>query len=151
MQPTPVFSSLAEAREGLLKLRASGVTTPSRGMSLHQALLHCTQSIDYSLSGFPVMKPKLVRITVGRLAVRHFLAQGSMRHKLHAPVPGAPAIPVEGELGRAWELLLAALDKFEHHHGPLHDHFIFGTLTKEEFSRLHAMHLADHLSAFPAG
>jgi hypothetical protein len=48
-------------------------------------------------------------------------------------------------------LTLSALDQFEQHSGPLHEHFLFGALTKEEFGRLHAMHLADHLSALPGG
>jgi hypothetical protein len=74
-----------------------------------------------------------------------------MSHKLDAPVPGAPAISVQGDLNRAWDALFSALDQFERHSGPLHEHFLFGALTKEEFGRLHAMHLADHLSALPGG
>lgn len=146
---TPIrLNNLAEAREALQKLQAKGAGTPSRGMTLHQVLLHCTQSIDYSLRGFPQMKPKLIRATVGRIVVGRFLSAGRMSHNLAAPVPGAPAIPAQGELGPAWAALFAALDRFEKHEGPLHDHFIFGALSKESFGRLHAMHIADHLAAF---
>lgn len=142
------LDNLAASREALQKLRAAGAGPPSRGMTLHQVLLHCAQSIDYSLGGFPQMKPKLVRATVGRLVAGRFLSRGRMSHNLAAPVPGAPAIPAQGELDRAWQMLLDALDRFERHTGPMHDHFIFGRLSKDDFARLHAMHIADHLSAF---
>ena len=146
---TPVrLENLAQAREALQKLRTAGASTPSRGMTLHQVLLHCAQSIDYSLRGFPRMKSKFVRATVGRIVVGRFLSAGRMSHNLAAPVPGAPAIPEQGELERAWTELFAALDRFEKHEGLLHEHFIFGALSKESFGRLHAMHIADHLSAF---
>jgi hypothetical protein len=116
-------------------------------MSLPQALLHCAQSIDYSLDGFPQMKPTLLRRTVGRLVSWRFLSAGKMRHNLGAPVPGAPALPAMGDVEAAWERLLLAIDRFEQQAGPPREHFLFGRLSKDEFGRLHAMHLADHLSA----
>lgn len=146
---TPVrLDNLAKAREALQQLRTAGAGPPSRGMTLHQVLLHCTQSIDYSLGGFPQMKPKFIRATVGRIVVGRFLSAGRMSHNLAAPVPGAPAIPAQGELERAWTMLFAALDRFERHEGAMQEHFIFGALSKDSFGRLHAMHIADHLSAF---
>lgn len=142
------LDNLVQARESLLKLRASATSVPSRGMSLHQVLLHCTQSIDYSLTGFPQMKPKLVRVTIGSLVAGRYLSRGRMSHNLDAPVPGAPKLPAEGDLNAAWDGLFAALDRFERHASPVHEHFIFGTLSKQDFGRLHAMHIADHVSAF---
>lgn len=147
------FSNLAEAREALLKLRAAstgstgGPAKTERGMSLHQALLHCGQSIDYSLTGFPQLKSGIVRATIGPIVAHRFLAKGAMSHDLAAPVPGAPAIPVDGDLQAACDTLLQAIDRFLAHTAPIHPHFVFGTLTKSQFERLHAMHIADHFSA----
>jgi hypothetical protein len=149
------YSSLPEARAALHKLRESSAAsgaTPSHGPSLHQVLLHCAQSIEYSLSGYPVMKPALVRATIGRLVLAMFLRRGVMRHNLAAPVPGAPATPAEAagkdELAAAWTRLFAALDRFDAHTGPTRDHFLYGPVTKEQYARVHAMHLCDHLLAF---
>lgn len=141
------FSNLTEARAALLKLRAGGTGRTERGMSLYQVLLHCGQSIDYSLTGFPQLRSGIVRATVGPLIARRFLAKGAMSHDLGAPVPGAPAIPEGGDLQAACDTLLQAIDRFLGHTAPLHPHFVFGSLTKSQFEQLHAMHIADHLSA----
>ena len=142
------LATLAELRDALRKLRteaATAVTPPNASFSLHQLLVHCAQSIEYSLTGYPQMKPAWLRATV-RLVRGRFLARGAMRHNLTAPVPGAPALPREGDMEAAWARLLAALDRFEAHTEPLRDHFMFGRLTKAEYERIHAMHLADHLN-----
>ena len=141
------FSNLAEAREALLKLRTAKSAKTERGMSLHQVLLHCGQSIDYSLTGFPQLRSGIVRATVGPIIARRFLAKGAMSHDLGAPVPGAPALPIDGDLQAACDTLIQAIDRFLGHTAPIHPHFVFGSLTKSQFEQLHAMHIADHFSA----
>jgi hypothetical protein len=116
--------------------RASGA------WSLAQVLEHAAQSIEYSLYGFPVMKPALFRVTLGRAAFKVFDARGAMRHDLAAPIPGAP---VPGtELPAAISRLTQALRAFEAHTGPLRPHFAYGTLDKAQYTRAHLMHLANH-------
>ena len=44
----------------------------------------------------------------------------------------------------------APIAAFTAHDGPLKPHPVYGDCTKEEFARLHAMHVADHLSALDA-
>lgn len=141
------FSSLAEARAALVSLRDAGVTRTARGMSLHQALTHCAQSLEFSLTGFPQEKSLLFRRTAGRLAAALFTRRGYLKHDLAAVVPGAEAIAPEGDLAAAWTRLLTAIDRFEQHQGPLREHFAFGAQDKASLGRLQAMHLADHLSA----
>ena len=43
--------------------------------------------------------------------------------------------------------LLATIERFERFDRELAPHFVFDKLTKHDFDRLHAMHIADHLSA----
>lgn len=147
------LATLAQIREALNQLRAESATAtpaPDKSFSLHQLLVHLAQSIEYSLSGFPQMKPAWLRATVGRLVRGRFLGRGAMSHNLTAPVPGAPELPREGDVDAAWKRLYTALDRFEAHTAPLHDHFMFGRLSKAEYERMHAMHLADHLNGRPA-
>src|SRR5262245_46373918 len=88
---TPLrFTSLAQAREALLAPRQKNTARTERGMTLHQALVHLAQSVEYPLSGFPQLKPGFVRATVGRLVSGRFLARGYMSHDLTALIPGAP-------------------------------------------------------------
>lgn len=144
------LASLADAAAALRRLRAAPGLAVKAPPSLHQVLVHCAQSIDCSRTGYPQMKPAWVRATIGRVVVRRFLRRGSMRHNLTAPVPGAPAIPAEGDLPAAWERLLAAIDAFSRHEGPLAPHFLFGDLDKASYDRVHAMHIAHHLTAVTA-
>lgn len=150
MAKTYRLSSLAQAKQELLALRASNVARTERGMTLHQALAHLAQSYEYPLSGFPRMKPALMRATVGFLASRVFLARGAMSHDLTAQVLDAPSTPPEGDLAAAWDRLLLAVDRVMQHEGPLHPHFVFGALPRAKYERILMIHLADHLSVFAA-
>ena len=115
----------------------------SRGAwTLAQMLDHAAQSVEYSMYGFPVMKPALFRATVGRAAFKVFDTRGAMRHDLAAPIPGAP---VPGtDLQAAISRLVQALRAFDAHAGPLKPHFAYGALDKAQYARAHLMHLANH-------
>lgn len=144
------LSSIAQAREELLALRAAKVVRTERGMTLHQALVHLSQSFEYPLSGFPRMQPALMRATVGFVASRVFLLRGQMSHDLTAQVLEAPVPQAEGDLAAAWDRLLLAMDRVMQHQGPLHPHFVFGALKRDQYERILTIHLADHLSVFAA-
>jgi hypothetical protein len=141
------FSSLAEAQDALRKLRADSDLYVAAPPTLHQMLHHIAQSIDCSRTGYPQMKPAWVRATVGRLVLGLFLWRGGMRHDLAAPVPGMPTIEPDGDVEAAWDRLLAAIAAFLRHEGALAPHFVYGDLDKATYDRVHAMHIADHLSA----
>jgi hypothetical protein len=68
-----------------------------------------------------------------------------MRHNRDAAIPGAPA--VNGDYPAIARLRLA-IEAFDHHRGLLAPHFAFGALAKNEYARVHALHLADHLRDF---
>lgn len=111
-----------------------------------QILQHCAQSVEMSLDGYPQLKPAFVRATVGKWVARRFLRRGYLGHGVTAPVPGAPALDPELDAAQAKARLLAALDRFEAHEGPLAPHFVFGALDKDDFGRMHALHLSDHFA-----
>ena len=145
------FASLAEAAAALRSLRSARVIEVRSGPTLHQLLVHCAQSIEYSRSGYPELKPPWLRKTVGRLVLHLFMALGFMRHDLAAPVPGAPAIAPEGDSQAAWDRLLAAIDGFQRHEGPLFPHLLYGDLDKATYDRVQALHIANHLSTISTG
>jgi len=136
------FATLAAASaaiEGLaVRHRHTGEWT------LAQMLEHVSQSIDYSLDGFPAMKPALFRAAVGSVAFAVFQARGAMGHNLAEPIPGAPALDAAAPLPAAIARALAALRRFEAHAGALAPHFAYGALDKAQYTRAHLMHLANH-------
>jgi hypothetical protein len=117
--------------------------------NLSQTLQHCAQTITYSTSGYPRLKPAVYRATIGALVKRLFLATGSMRHPLDAEIDGAPPLASGMELGEALELLKAAVAGFGAYTDPHPPHPVYGACTHQEFERLHAMHLAEHLPGLP--
>lgn len=146
--PVQGLATLADARQavqGLLRqpLRNQGA------WALPQVLHHLAQSIEFSLAGFPELKSAAFRHTVGAAAWAVFDARGAMSHGLDEPIPGAPALPApDAALQPAVQRLLAALDRFEAHSGPLQPHFAYGALDKAAYTRAHLMHLANHWQAF---
>lgn len=126
---------------------AAGDPEPAAGWPWAQVLEHCAQSIEYSIDGFPRLKPGFIRATVGRIVARRFLSRGALSHDLQAEIPGASAL-AEDDPKQALARLQRAVERFEAHDGQLADHFIFGRVDKADYDRLHAMHIENHLSAF---
>ncbi|WP_063934781.1 DUF1569 domain-containing protein [Archangium violaceum] len=126
--------------------RSEGASVPGP-WTLPQVLVHCAQSIDCSLDGYPRLRPALFRATIGRIAKRKFLSQGFMSHGLDAAIPGAPALEDAG-LAPALARLRQAITRFETADASaLKPHLAYGPCDKREYEALHAMHLADHLGA----
>ncbi|MCB1554136.1 MAG: DUF1569 domain-containing protein [Xanthomonadales bacterium] len=117
--------------------------TTRSGWSLPVVLQHLAQSIEYSLDGYPELKPGWFRATVGALAGRTFQRLGAMHHGLDEPIPGAPAL-TEAALDSSAQRLRDAVLRFEAHRGTLQPHFAYGALDRESYARAHLMHVADH-------
>jgi hypothetical protein len=49
---------------------------------------HLAQGVEFSMSGYPQLKPRLFRATAGRLAFTVFSMRGRMSHGLNEPIPG---------------------------------------------------------------
>ncbi|MFY9514315.1 MAG: DUF1569 domain-containing protein, partial [Rubrivivax sp.] len=88
------FNDIASAVRAVQALVPAGRThaDDNAGWTLPQVLNHLAQSIEYSISGFPALKPAWFQATLGRTAFAVFDARGRMSHSLRAPIPGAPAL-----------------------------------------------------------
>lgn len=141
------FADLAQARAAVAALPQQPPLL--RGpWNLAQVLNHVAQSIEFSLDGFPQLKPVWFRASVGALAFQVFQARGQMSHPLDQPIPGAPVLDPQAPLDLAAGRLLAAMDRFAQHSGPLHPHFAYGALDKAAYTQAHLMHLANHWTEF---
>jgi len=113
--------------------------------NLSQTVQHCAQSIGYSVTGYPALKPAWLRATVGRVVKTVFLKRGSMKHSLDAPLEGAPPLDPTMPATEAISRLRTAVDTFTAHSGPHRPHPMYGECTHEEYAKLHSMHVEEHL------
>lgn len=113
--------------------------------SVGHKLAHMAQSIEYSITGYPVHKSAMFKSTVGRAAFTAFSSKGYMKHNLEEDIPGAPSVSeITAEAGKA--RLLNALDTFQHYQGELAEHFAYGPLSHQEYALAHVLHVKDHFS-----
>ncbi|MFF5969634.1 DUF1569 domain-containing protein [Streptomyces collinus] len=98
-----------------------------------------------SVIGYPRLKPALFRATAGALAKRVFLRRGAMKHPLGATIDGAPPLDPSLPAAEAASGLADAVALFTGRTGQHAPHPAYGRCTHDEFARLHAMHLAEHL------
>lgn len=145
-----VLSTLSAALAELDRLQAARSLEHAGAFNWAQTLVHCAQSIEYSMSGYPQAKPALFQHTAGALALSFFAARGRMNHNLDEPIPGAPAIEAAPDLVLALARLRQAVEQFRRSDKPLRPHFAYGALTKAQYEQAHAMHLANHFSSFRA-
>jgi hypothetical protein len=143
------FDSVANAMRSLEQLEARPVRSSGAWDGPH-VLHHFAQSVEYSMTGFPELKPAWFRASVGPLAFALFSWRGRMSHGLDQPIPGAPDIAQGQPLPAAVEHAVMALQSFERHQGALMPHFAYGALDKAAFTRAHLMHLANHWQEFAA-
>lgn len=145
------FATLDDAVRELDRLAKARSLKTSGKWDWPQTLIHCAQSVEYSITGFPEPKSVLFQRTVGAAAFAVFSWRGRMKHNLAEPIPGAPPIPHESVVTVAMSQLLKAISDFRTCQEPLHPHFAYGALGKGEYERAHAMHMADHFSVFDIG
>lgn len=142
------FAGWAQAREAVRELMLKPQDVQGNPWNLSQVLQHLAQSIEYSLRGFPALKAGWFRATLGSAAFAVFDARGEMSHSLDEPIPGAPTLDGLLALKSSIDRLLAAMDAFEAHAGPLQPHFAYGELSKPQYQRAHLMHIANHWQQF---
>ena len=114
--------------------------------NIAQILVHCAQSVEFSMSGFPDHKSALFKNTLGKLAYTAFSEKGEMIHVLNEPIPGAPLIEGSEDTANAYRRFRESMVRFRSYTGPLAQHFAYGNLTKQEYERAYAMHFYNHLS-----
>jgi len=118
---------------------------PTGEWDIHKIFMHCAQSIEYSMTKFPVHKSDFFKNTVGSLAFSIFEYKGKMIHGLSEPIPGSPLIKSNLDTQAALNHLKKSLIEFENYQGKLASHFAYGELTKNQYEIAHVMHLYNHL------
>jgi hypothetical protein len=146
MRAILTFSSLNDALRRIEEFSKHGLEPKSGHWSLYKTLNHGAQSIEFSLQGYPAHKSSLFKQTAGKLALHIFLAKGSMSHDISMPIPDAPNIESDGDAMQGFTRLETAVQSFWNHQGAFKEHFAYGKLTKEQYDKIQALHLANHLT-----
>jgi len=105
---------------------------------------HCTFGILSSMDGYPVLKSKFYRLTIGRIAFHTFMIMRRMKHNTSLPIPGEHLANSES-LELAVTRMRQAIDRFRSWNAPLKPHFAYGRLSKSQYELIHCLHLEDHL------
>ena len=140
--PVSGFATIAHARRWVMAI-GSGQASATAGWTVARVFEHCAQSIEFSMTGYPLAKPATFQATAGALGFAAFTRVGRMQHNLDEPIPGAAPL-VANDLAVAARRLDAAIATFEPHAGPLRPHFAYGDLDKAQYTGAHLMHLANH-------
>lgn len=144
------FGSLRAAMDEAERLARTATAETDAIWTLSQTLVHCAQSIEYSMTGFPQMKPKIFQNTAGLAAFNLFVWRGRMSHNLTEAIPGAPSLESETDISASLTRLRRSIVDFELAPEPLQPHFAYGYLSKSDYELAHAMHLANHFSVIAA-
>ena len=142
--PSDTVRSIPQALQWLDQLAQASTVNTTGTWPMVTILEHMAQSVEMSLEGFPAPKSALFQSTVGAAAFAVFNWRGRMSHGLAEPIPGAPALTMQGDWKPAAQRLRAALLRFDAHTGTLHPHFAYGKLSKSEFAQAHVLHIANH-------
>ncbi len=142
--PSPALQSIPQVLQWLDTLAQAQEVRSTGTWPMVAVMEHMAQSVEMSLDGFPQTKSALFQSTVGAAAFAAFQWRGRMRHGLAEPIPGAPALTLQGDWKPAAQRLRAALLRFEAHTGVLQPHFAYGKLGKSEFAQAHVLHIANH-------
>lgn len=135
-------SDLRSLRNYLLQYSHSEAITVH--WSLMQICTHCAQTILCAMTGYPKLKPRIIRNTIGPWVLAWFFYRNRMQHNLQADLEGAAAIEVQHR--PALEILIQVIDQFLAYEGQLQPHFVFGNLTKAQYDRYFTLHIQDHFS-----
>lgn len=139
--------SLAAVAAELEKLQQAQQVLVSPGWDLPHTLDHCARSIEHAMQGFPELKSPLFRALIGQTAFHVFDWRGQMRHNLTEEIPGDPEPTTELSLDTALLRLQDSIRAFDAWQGELQPHFAYGALSKSQYERANAMHIANHLAA----
>lgn len=97
--------------------------------------------------GFPEQKNIVFQTLIGATAFHLFDARGYMSHNLGEEIPGDVFQPPLPTLETAIERLQTSIRNFMDYQGELSPHFAYGKLSKSQYDRANAMHIANHFDA----
>jgi len=132
----PILEAL---EKGTLKLEIQG------SWSLGKVLSHCSQSIQFSMLGYPEMKSVLFRGSAGKMAFSFFAFRNKMSHGLEEPIPGGADLSNDVNVQQAAKNLISDIKLFQSRSkDDLRPHFAYGELSKEEYDLAHTLHIKNH-------
>ena len=143
------FASLEEIMPDVDRLLEGDHATVGN-WSLGQICNHLAGTFTASVDGVAFKAPWLVRKTIAPIFKKKLFQSGRMREGITIPEAALPkpGLDARGEAER----LRAALQRYATHTGAVADHPFFGPLTRDEWTRIHCIHCAHHLSfALPGG
>lgn len=138
------LNDLEAALPELDKMRQAVQIRLSPGWDLSHTLDHCARSIEHSMLGFPEQKNIIFQSLIGSAAFRIFDARGYMNHDLEEEIPGDVFESPAPALEAAIERLQNSIHTFLGYQGELRPHFAYGKLSKSQYNRANAMHIANH-------
>lgn len=144
MADIPKVQSLDDVLRWLDRLERAPRVRSTNAWTMRAVLDHLAQSIEMSLDGFPAPKSALFQATAGSAVFAFFRWRGRMSHGLTAPIPGAPRLAQLEDWQPGAARLRAAVTRFQAHTGALQPHFAYGALSRADFARAHAFHVANH-------
>lgn len=115
--------------------------------NMSEVFNHLAQSIEFSIAGYPEHKSDNFKKYLGSQAFALFSYRGRMAHNLAEAIPGAAPLDDSDSL-LALSRLLTALNDFRVYKGELKPHFAYGTLTHQQYTWAHVMHVNNHLEMF---
>jgi hypothetical protein len=124
--------------ENAAELRTVGV------WSVYQILQHMTDMLHGSMYGYPKLQLKIVRMTLGRFMYNKIINTGEM--KPGYPNFSAPSKREEAPILPAIQRFRAMISEFKSYTGEMAIHPFFDHLNKEQWTQLHLIHFALHLS-----
>lgn len=137
------FANLAEAVCDVEHLLENGHRTLGR-WTLAQICNHLSESIRYSLDGFPGRHaPWPVRVTLGKLIRTLMLTTG--RIKEGVPLTGVYQQDATLDAGEQLAILRAVIERFESA-SEFKLHPLIGRMTREQWESFHCIHCGHHLS-----
>lgn len=139
---TLTFARLDEVMPDVERLLAGHTTVGN--WSLGQICNHLCTAIRGSVEGFPVKAPWLVRKTIAKVIQHRILKSGRISEGMKVPEEYLPKSGLDAHVEA--EALRSALRLYITHPGPLADHPFFGPITHDQWTRLHCIHCAHHLS-----
>ncbi len=112
--------------------------------TLGQICQHLSFYWKGSLDGFPIMLPWIIRVTIGKLALKSSL--NTTLRKPGGQTAPQSVFPAQSDDAPAVAEAAALLRRLQTNTGPLHPSALFGELTNDQWKTLHLNHSAHHLS-----
>jgi hypothetical protein len=138
------INNFEELEHELDELESASEIETTGKWSFYQILLHISDSIHYSIHGYPGVLPWLIRKTIGRIVLGRLIAEGKMNPGHYNPT--APKEREEGDYKSAMSRLRECIKEFKNHDGIFSVHPIFDAMDKHTWEKLHCIHASLHMS-----